>query len=95
MTGDHLADSEEDVKEGGQRELAVPGAAAAFEAGAVVAHVDVGQRLDELHQEGHHCVQPVCAHLFAHERCQRPRRSADPPVQHIGGARQINLHAAI
>lgn len=80
----HLADGEEDVEEGRERESAVAVAATALETGAVVAHVDVGQLLDELHQEGHHRVQPVRAHLLAHERRQRARGRADPSVQHVG-----------
>lgn len=68
--GPHLAHGEENIKEGGEREFAVVCAAAAFEAGAVVAHIDVGQGLDELHQARHHSVEPVCAHLLAHEVCQ-------------------------
>ncbi len=87
----HLGDGEQDVEEGGEGELAVAGAAAALKAGAVVAHIHIGQRLNELHQEGHDGVQPVRAHLLAHERRQRTCCRADPAVQHIRRARQVHL----
>lgn len=55
----HLAHGEQHLKEGGQREEGVLAPAPPLEPLAVEAHVDVGQVVNELHQVGHHGVEPA------------------------------------
>ena len=59
----------------------------------VVAHINVGQVVDELQQHWNHGVQPVTIHLLTHETCQTSRCRIYPPVQNITCFAHIHLHA--
>ena len=57
---------------------------APLQAAAVVAHVDVGQALDEGHQDGHDGVQPVRAHLGLRTNAVSERLAAAIQlIQHV------------
>ena len=62
---------------------------------SVVPDIDVGQVVDELHQDWDHCVEAVGVHFLSHEGSQAAGGCIDPSVQHVACLGHINLQEYI
>jgi hypothetical protein len=87
----YLADSEQDIKQAGQRISAVLLSGPALEPRPIVPHVHIREALNEAHEIRYNSVQPVCFHLLPHKRREGARCRIDPPVKHIGCLGDIHL----
>ena len=89
-----LANSEQHIVQGDQGHEGIVCALGTLQPPPVVAHIDVGQVVDELDQHRHHSVQPVPVHLLCYKAGEGARGGVDPSVQDIAGLGDVHLHNA-
>mmetsp|Transcript_74071 Transcript_74071/g.173831 ORF Transcript_74071/g.173831 Transcript_74071/m.173831 type:complete len:310 (+) Transcript_74071:1112-2041(+) len=73
-------DVQQHLVEGTQRRERLLEAVATSHPVAIQPNVPVGQIFQEVHQLGHHCIEPVCLHLLSHELDEAMHRRKDPLV---------------